>query len=97
LLRGCPGPSLCPYTSPFRSATADDLLAPEVRLDQRAWAHRPVAGEVLAQCSAHGEVAPAVLDGEVLRWREPRRKVAPGQSVVLYDGDTVVGSALAAG
>ncbi len=77
--------------------TADDLLAPEVRLDQLAWAHRPVAGEVLAQCSAHGEVAPAVLDGEVLRWREPRRKVAPGQSVVLYDGDTVVGSALAAG
>ena len=30
--------------------------------------------------------------GEV-RWVEPRRRVAPGQLVVLYDGDEVVGSA----
>jgi tRNA U34 2-thiouridine synthase MnmA/TrmU len=27
---------------------------------------------------------------------EPQRRVAPGQSVVLYDGDEVVGAGLAA-
>jgi tRNA-specific 2-thiouridylase len=77
--------------------TADDLLADEVRLEQLAWTHRPVEGELLAQCSAHGEPAAATVEGDRLRWASPRRRVAPGQSVVLYDGDTVVGSALAAG
>jgi tRNA U34 2-thiouridine synthase MnmA/TrmU len=50
---------------------------------------------VLAQTSAHGEPRAAVLDGDVLRWQQPQRLVAPGQSVVLYDGDTVLGGAVA--
>jgi tRNA-specific 2-thiouridylase len=45
--------------------------------------------EVAVQCSAHGQVARAVarVDGTttVLEWVEPRRRVAAGQSVVLYD------------
>jgi tRNA-uridine 2-sulfurtransferase len=32
----------------------------------------------------------------VVRWEQPQARVAPGQSVVLYDGDTVVGGGIAA-
>ena len=37
-------------------------------------------------------VAEPLSGGRVrLRFREPQRAVTPGQFVVLYDGDTVVG------
>ena len=37
-------------------------------------------------------MAEPLSDGQVrLRFREPQRAVTPGQFVVLYDGDTVVG------
>jgi tRNA-specific 2-thiouridylase len=57
--------------------------------------------DVLAQVRAHGEAVPAratVLDGGTgpelqVRLHEPLRGVAPGQSVVLYDGTRVVGAA----
>ena len=53
--------------------------------------------DCLAQVRAHGEVMPcrAWMDGAELqvRFREPARAVAPGQTVVLYDGDRVIGSA----
>jgi tRNA-specific 2-thiouridylase len=58
--------------------------------------------DVLVQCSAHGDAQPAVLalavDGVVLEWREPHRRVAPGQSVVAYDltNTYVVGGGVAA-
>jgi tRNA-uridine 2-sulfurtransferase len=74
---------------------ADDLLTSEVPLRDLSWTAGVVDGPVLAQCSAHGAAAPATLDGEILRWRSPRRRIAPGQSVVLYEGDEVVGSAIA--
>jgi tRNA-specific 2-thiouridylase len=53
------------------------------------------------QCSAHG--APLAVAGvEVLgggracvRLAAPQRRVAPGQSVVLYRGDTVIGAGIA--
>jgi tRNA-specific 2-thiouridylase len=73
--------------------TAEQLLERELHLRQVVRAGPPVTGEVLAQCSAHGAPAPAVVealeasrDEEQLRlsWHEPRRRVAPGQSVVLY-------------
>jgi tRNA-uridine 2-sulfurtransferase len=76
--------------------TAGDLLRDHVVLDDLRWAHTPVSGQLMAQCSAHGQAMPATLVGSVLRWTEPRRRVAPGQTVVLYAGDTVVASALAA-
>lgn len=56
-------------------------------------------GVLLAQCSAHGEPQPATIDADgALRWREPQRRVAPGQSIVFYDtSDTfVLGAAFAA-
>jgi tRNA-specific 2-thiouridylase len=75
-----------------------ELLTDEARLGSVTWADRPVAGPVLAQCSAHGEPRPGILspDRATLRWEAPRPRVAPGQSVVFYVGDEVVGSAIAA-
>ena len=48
-----------------------------------------MAGDVLVQSSAHGRPAPALVepDGDdvVVEWAAPHRRIAPGQSVVLYD------------
>jgi tRNA-specific 2-thiouridylase len=53
--------------------------------------------DCLVQLRAHGEVHPAVVstaDGKLLiRLFAPSRGVATGQAAVLYDGDTVLGSA----
>ena len=61
------------------------------------------AGPVLVQVSAHGRPRPAslvVADSGVVtvRWRDPERRVAPGQSVVAYDptDELVLGGGLAA-
>jgi tRNA-specific 2-thiouridylase len=56
-----------------------------------------VAGRVLAQCSAHGDPRRATFDPttSTLTWDAPQRRVAPGQSIVLYDGDEVLGGGLA--
>jgi tRNA-uridine 2-sulfurtransferase len=75
------------------------LLRDQVVLEQMVWAAGPVAGRVTVQTSAHGTPAAATVAEErsgavVLRWDEPRRRVAPGQSVVLYrDLDAVGGVA----
>jgi tRNA-specific 2-thiouridylase len=68
------------------------------------WADRPVvAGRFAVQCSAHGAATAAdvevdaAADRGVVRWATPRRRVAPGQLAVLYDGDEVVGSAVVTG
>jgi tRNA-specific 2-thiouridylase len=66
-----------------------DLLQPEVRVERVSWTDAPLTGEVLVQSSAHGAAVPARLDldGRDARvvWTEPRRRIAPGQSVVFYD------------
>ena len=51
---------------------------------------------LVAQTSAHGAPVPvAAIIGEGssidVRWARPHRRVAPGQSVVLYAGDVVLG------
>ncbi|MFP3906812.1 MAG: tRNA 2-thiouridine(34) synthase MnmA [Acidimicrobiales bacterium] len=73
-----------------------DLLSGTVALDDLRWAGGPVDGTVEAQVSAHGRPFPGRVAGRELRWVEPRRRVAPGQSVVFYEHDEVVGSAIAA-
>jgi tRNA-specific 2-thiouridylase len=69
------------------------LDAPTMHVDAPTWVDLPAGGDVLVQCSAHGEVRPARLhpgDGDVLvEWAEPQRRVAPGQSAVFYDLDDV--------
>ncbi len=53
--------------------------------------------DALVQLRAHGEVYPAscVTDGDSIQLslRTPARGVARGQAAVIYDGDTVLGSA----
>lgn len=75
-----------------------DLLTDEVRLSDQTWADAPLASgtEVVAQVSAHGKGASAIYQGDgIIRFVDRQRKVAPGQTVALYDGDRVVGSGIA--
>ena len=67
--------------------TQEDLLTSETRLGRVTWSADPLPTDtpVLVQTSAHGQTAPAVFVGDAIRWDEPRQRVAPGQSVVLYD------------
>ena len=62
------------------------------------WVDTPVATgtAVLVQASAHGAPAPGTWDGDGVRWHEPQRRVAPGQTVALYAADRVLGAGLAA-
>ncbi len=71
-----------------------------VRIGELVWSQDPVSGQVQAQFSAHGSTHGGVLssptDGEaILRWDTPQVAVAPGQSVVFYDGDRVLGGGIA--
>ncbi|MYE66245.1 MAG: tRNA 2-thiouridine(34) synthase MnmA, partial [Acidimicrobiaceae bacterium] len=74
------------------------LDAPVTPLEDWRWASGPVEGPVMVQTSAHGTPAAATIDadGTTARWAEPRRAVAPGQSVVAYAGDLVIGGGTAA-
>jgi tRNA-uridine 2-sulfurtransferase len=79
--------------------SAADLECDTTPLVDLAWAAEPVDGELLAQTSAHGDADAGLVetgpDGSVVRWLAPHRRVASGQSVVFYDRDQVVGSAIA--
>jgi tRNA-specific 2-thiouridylase len=76
--------------------SADELLVDTQRAGAWTWVGEPARGNVVVQTSAHGVPRPATVepgaDGAVtVRWREPQRRVAPGQSIVLYDStDTFV-------
>jgi len=80
--------------------TAADLLDSRVAVtpDSVSWVDGPVAPgtPVLVQTSAHGLAVPGAWEGDEVVWDEPQRRVAPGQTVALYDGDRVLGAALAA-
>ena len=58
-------------------------------------AHRSRPRSVLAQVRAHGEPIAAHLDGQRVHFEHLQPRVAPGQVVVLYDGDTVLGGGIA--
>ena len=87
------------------------LACDTVSVTSVMWSHEPPAlgASVMVQSSAHGAAREAVLeelvvgdgrlaDRVVLRWREQQRRVAPGQSVVMYDIDdrVVIGGGIAA-
>ncbi len=78
-----------------------DLLVDRQRLTACSWVDGPFEGEGLVQCSAHGEARPARVEltshGPEVRWHEPQRRVAPGQSIVVYEqtGLFVLGGGLA--
>ena len=75
--------------------TKADLLVDRVALDDLSWASGPVSGPVLAQCSAHGTPIPARVEGHDVAFTAPGRRVAPGQTIVLYEGDEVIGAGIA--
>ena len=85
---------------PGRTVTVgplESLLVSSVRLVDVTWVHaEPVAGApVLVQSSAHGRTVGASYADGVVTFDSPTRRVAPGQSVVLYDGDEVLGGGIA--
>ena len=74
-----------------------DVLGARIPMTETTWATQPPpeGGRVLVQWSAHGRPADATWDGDGVTLDRPQRRVAPGQSVVLYDGDTVLGGGIA--
>jgi tRNA-uridine 2-sulfurtransferase len=76
----------------------DDLLVDEVELSQVSWVDGSVgpATPVEVQMSAHGRpVAGSVGEHDVIHLGDRQRRVAPGQSVVLYRGEIVLGGGIA--
>ncbi len=79
--------------------TNDDLMDDRLHLHTMSWVDEvaPAGAEVTVQMSAHGRPAAAVFaGGGEVRFERRQRRVAPGQSVVLYDGDAVIGGGIAA-
>ncbi len=75
-----------------------DLLREELDLRRLTFTDGAIAPgtNVLAQVRSHGEARPAVWGGDVLRWTTPQPRVAPGQTVAMFDGDRVLGSGIVA-
>jgi tRNA-uridine 2-sulfurtransferase len=76
----------------------DDLLrdTADVR-DLRFVDGPPAPGDRLdVQVRAHGAPVAGRLDGAVVRFERPQPRVAPGQVVALYTGDTLLGGGIAA-
>jgi tRNA-specific 2-thiouridylase len=88
-----------PAAAAVTVAPLEALLVQQVPVRDPVWVDRaPDPNEVLeVQVSAHGRTAPATWspDGVVRLPGAPIRRVAPGQSVVLYRDDAVVGGASA--
>ncbi len=97
-----------------RFALAVDVDARRVTVGSESWARSrslrlgdwswvdgapEVGARLLSQTSAHGRPVPAGFTGDGVRFDEPQRLVAPGQTVALYDPvdtDVVLGSGVAA-
>jgi len=92
--------SIQPKTNTVLVGPGELLDARHVRATRPVWTGRPAPSAPLechVQLRAHGMVSPAVVsvDGTDLlaELRTPQRGVAAGQALVMYDGDTVLGSA----
>jgi tRNA-uridine 2-sulfurtransferase len=92
-------------TATVRVGPERELLCEQVALERVVWsADRPAAvprSPIAAQCSAHGSPRPARIepagnDRALVRFERRERRVARGQSVVLYEGDEVIGGGVAA-
>ena len=89
-----------PVSNTVTVGPAEALGADEIEAQRPVWSGcgPPAAWiDCLVQLRAHGHPHPARarLDGGILRisLNDPARGVARGQAAVLYDGDTVLGSA----
>ena len=93
-----------PVTRTVTVGPASGLEVREIMAERPVWTGCPPPRELLecgVQLRAHGEVYPCAvrLDGDRLRIRlhVPARAVASGQAAVLYDAETVLGSATITG
>ena len=82
----------------------DELYADDLEAEDANWLVEPPRGriQVLAQIRYRSPAAPGRLTADSsrsvrLRFDEPQRAIAPGQSVVFYDGDRLLGGATIAG
>lgn len=75
--------------------TEDELLVSRIDLDDVTWTSAPLRDQAVdVQCSAHSPATSGVWrDGIVLD--APIRRVAPGQTVAMYQDDEVVGAGIA--
>ncbi|MFN2606883.1 MAG: tRNA 2-thiouridine(34) synthase MnmA [Acidimicrobiales bacterium] len=90
--------SVDPASATVVAGSLAELLTDRVEVTDLTWqGGQAPDGLVAAQCSAHGRPVDVVVEGTTVRFVGDRqRRVAPGQSVVLYRGDEVVGGAIAA-
>jgi tRNA-uridine 2-sulfurtransferase len=94
-----------------RVGPESELFVAGHAVDDLTWVHEPrvvtAFEHVLVQCSAHGAPQPATIEIDdddrraSVRWIEPQRRIAPGQSMVVYDptdrfvlGGGIAGTAL---
>ncbi|HVE93315.1 MAG TPA: tRNA 2-thiouridine(34) synthase MnmA [Acidimicrobiales bacterium] len=84
-------------TATVTIGTLAELHRAEQAVGSWTWVHDPVevGSQVEVQTSAHGAPTPAIYTGAGVAWSVPQRRVAPGQSVVLYTGDAVLGGGIA--
>ena len=82
---------------------SEQLRRGSVALERVVWNGPVPTGAVDVQTSAHGTPAAAIVTGAdpvagtaEVRWERSRPRVAPGQSVVVYRGDVVLGGGVAA-
>ena len=87
--------SVDPASGTVVAGDLDQLHTDTVELRDLAWTGALAGGPVQAQLSAHGSPVDATLEGTTVRFAVPQRRVAPGQSVVLYCGDEVLGGGIA--
>lgn len=87
-------------------ATTDEIVLGErhdLLCDEQSFVRgRAVGGEwpptvpITVQVRAHGGVAAGTVGDNAVTWSERQARVAPGQSLVFYSDDVVIGSAIAA-
>jgi tRNA-uridine 2-sulfurtransferase len=92
--------SIEPVANTVTVGPAAALAVTEITAIRPVWSGCPAPltpVECSVQLRAHGEIYPCVawMSGDELSisLRAPARAVAAGQAAVLYDGDTVLGSA----
>ena len=92
--------SIQPRTNTVVVGPGELLDADEVSAERPLWTSGAAPGEefdCVVQLRAHGMVTPATVqvgrDAILARLRGTQRGVAPGQALVMYDGDIVLGSA----
>jgi tRNA-specific 2-thiouridylase len=78
--------------------TRADLCRDEIPIRDVQWVSAtPAPGQALeVQTRAHGRVIAGRLEGDRVRLHAAVPRVAPGQVVAFYDGDALVGGAIAA-